>query len=227
MKGNYIMKKTLSLILAGLIAMSFAACGGDNEESKAESKPANESVVSTPADDSSAVEESSVAEESSKEDESNKVTDPLKLLEDIWGAYEEDEKFAISGGDSNSPVMDKPGSFSLEDGDVFDNVLGYPKANLDSIDSAASMQFIMNANSFTVGAYHLKDGADTAALTKAIRDSIQGRQWMCGFPDKLIVVVIDECIISGFGKEDMINPFLNHITELYSSANVAYDEPIE
>ena len=53
-----------------------------------------------------------------------------------------------------------------------------------------------------------------------------GKQWMCGFPDKLIVVSVDNYLISCFGAEDLVNTFRDKLQAAYSGAVVITDEPI-
>lgn len=206
------MKRTLAFILAGLIAISLVACGGNGDESKAEGS-SEEAVVG----------DESKAEESSEE-AVVKVADPLEVMENVWSAHTEDETFPAMGGDNM--VQGKPGVYSIDDSATLDNILAYPQAKIDGITSAVSLIHMMNANTFTAGAYHLADGANATDIASAIRTNIQSRQWMCGFPDKLIVIVIDECLVSAFGNEELIDNFKNHLTATYSDATIVYDEAI-
>ena len=65
------------------------------------------------------------------------------------------------------------------------------------MDEAASLVHMMNANTFTAAAYHAT--GDTAELAQQLRDNIMQRQWMCGFPDKQVVAVVDEYVVAVFG----------------------------
>ncbi len=229
MKGNNIMKKALVLILAGLIALSAAACGDNTDtDSKNESSvvvnESSESVVSETESKEESTEESK--EESTATEE--KVTDPLKVLTDVWGKYEEDNKFAIIGGDfSEDNLTDNaPGVFHLVAEDL-QNQLLLPSAHFESIDSAASMCHMMNANTFTAGAYHLKDGVDAKALAQAILEAIQQNHWMCGIPEKCVVISVGDCMVSAFGHSEFIDYFRDKVVEVYPSAEILHDEPIE
>ena len=74
----------------------------------------------------------------------------------------------------------------------------------------------------------LTDSADDAAkLAEAMRESIQSKHWMCGFPDKLVVITLDSCVISMYGLEDIINTFRDKLLAAYDGAAVVYDEAIE
>ena len=85
---------------------------------------------------------------------------------------------------------------------------------------------MMNGNTFTCGALRLTDAGKLDEAAKEIRDYIMAKQWMCGFPDKLIVVSVDNYLISCFGAEDLVNTFRDKLQAAYSGAVVITDEPI-
>lgn len=58
-----------------------------------------------------------------------------------------------------------------------------------------------------------------------LRDNIQQRQWMCGFPDKVAVAVVGEYVVSVFGAEDLVNTFMSHLNGIFGVQPV-YDEAI-
>ena len=49
---------------------------------------------------------------------------------------------------------------------------------------------------------------------------------MCGFPDKLVIVTLDQYLVSLYGNEDLVNTFRDKLTASYSAASVVYDEAI-
>ena len=147
-----------------------------------------------------------------------------------WSSLPEEDKFPASGGDNGSPVDDKPGKFDISDTDNLDYMLSFPAGSVDLIDSAASLTHMMNMNTFTCGAYHLSDdvsAADAKTLAQSLRDSIQSRQWMCGFPDKLVVITINEVVVAMYGYEDIINAFRDTLTASYPAAVIDFDEAIQ
>ena len=85
---------------------------------------------------------------------------------------------------------------------------------------------MMNLNTFTCGAFHLKDGADAAVIAGATRDNIQSRQWVCGFPDKLAVAIVGDYIVALFGAEDLVNTFTAKLTAAFPATQIAADEAI-
>ena len=152
----------------------------------------------------------------------------LELLEAVWSSYAEDDKFAVSGGDMNEENMvdDAPGNFSVADGDALDYSLGYPAADADKLADAASLTHMMNANTFTAGAYHLNDKSDMDTVVSDLKDNIMNRQWMCVFPDKLVIVTYGDYVVSCFGAEDLVDQFSGKVTETFADAAVVCDEAI-
>ena len=153
-----------------------------------------------------------------------KPTSALDVLETVWNTYGEDEKFpAVGGAFSDVDVKeDAPGAYDLTDRAEADRVLGLPETAL--VDQAASLVHMMNQNTFTAAAYHATDDPD--ALAQQLRDNIQQRQWMCGFPDKLAVAVVGDYVTAVYGAEDLVDGFMNHLTGIYGVTAV-YDEAIQ
>jgi len=86
---------------------------------------------------------------------------------------------------------------------------------------------MMNANTFTCGSYQLKEGADMETFTTALKDSIMNRQWMCGFPDTLIVVTLsDSHVVAAFGNAEIIETFKTKLTASYEGAEVIIEESL-
>ena len=168
------------------------------------------------------------ASKGSDDPKTDDAVDPLTLLQTVWNSYTEDEKFPVVGGDLSEANMKdgEPGHHSIDDASELDRLLGYPEAEIGSITSAASLGHMMNANTFTCGAYQLKDGVDAAELAKKVEQNIQSRQWMCGFPDKLVIASAGGCLVALFGAADLVDTFRDKLTTSYSDAAVLVDEPI-
>ena len=153
-------------------------------------------------------------------------TSALNILETVWNTYGEDEKFSVVGGDFSEANLkeDAPGVFDLKDRALADSELGLPETA--AVDEAASLVHMMNANTFTCGAFQLKDGVDAAALAKKVEQNIQSRQWMCGFPDKLVIASAGGCLVVLFGAEDLLDTFCGKLSAAYSDTTVLADAPI-
>ena len=156
-------------------------------------------------------------------DKPAKPTSALNILETVWNTFGEDEKFAAVGGDFSEANMkeDAPGVFDLKDRALADSELGLPETA--AVDEAASLVHMMNANTFTAAAYHAT--GDAAELAQQLRDNIMQRQWMCGFPDKLTVAVVDDYVVAVYGAEELVDDFMSHLNGIYG-VTAAYDEAI-
>ena len=156
-------------------------------------------------------------------DKPAKPTSALNILETVWNTYGEDEKFAVAGGDFSEANAreDAPGVFDLKDRALVDSELGLPETA--AVDEAASLVHMMNANTFTAAAYHAT--GDTAELAQQLRDNIMHRQWMCGFPDKLVVAEVGEYVVTVFGANELVDTFMTHLNGIYG-VSATYDEDI-
>lgn len=157
------------------------------------------------------------------------VADSAEALNKIWNTYANDEKFFAMGGDFSEPVDNSAGIFNIEDIENLVYALYIPADSVELIDEAASLIHAMNANTFTGAAFHLKDSGKAQTLVDALKENIQNTQWMCGFPDKLVIYTINggEYVISAFGKEEIMENFKTKLLEVYGqSASLAVEEKL-
>ena len=186
------MKRTLSLILALVMAVSLMACGKKDDGKNNADAPA----------------------------------DSLALLTKVWDSYTDDEKFPAAGGDYETSVDDAPGAFDPSNADNLNFLLTVPTEDASLIDDAASLMHMMNANTFTCGAFHVTSKDDVETVASDLRDAIQSKQWMCGFPDKLVIATLGNYVVSVYGDEELVNTFRDKLQAAYSDAAIAYDEMI-
>ena len=196
------MKKFLTIVMALAMTLTmFAGCGASAPVETTET-PTTEVAVEAPAS-------------------------ALEILETIWADYAEDEKFAIIGGNIEAGIMDAPGTYDLAYAENMTYNLLVPADHIGDVAEAASMIHMMNANTFTCGAFTLAEGVTAADFGVAMRDAIQGNQWMCGFPDQLIIVSFgDSHVLAAFGVNDAMNPFINHLNAVYPGCETLYTETI-
>lgn len=164
-------------------------------------------------------------EETANDDTAGKTA--VDILADVWAAYEEDEMFAIVGGDYETMVSDAPGKVNVADGETLDALLGFPAASAGMIDDGASMMHMMNQNTFTAGVYHVTKTDDVQAVADAVKENIMNRQWMCGFPDDLVIYSVGTSYLAvAFGAEEVVDNFEEELQEVYASSKVLYDEDL-
>ena len=141
----------------------------------------------------------------------------LSILTAVWGTYSEEEKF---------PAGDGPMAMDMSNPDNYTYMLTFPAADTGLIDEAAGLVHMMNLNTFTCGAFHAADSKDLSTLAGDLHTAVTGKQWMCGFPDKLVIVTVDQCVLSLYGHEELVNTFRDKLTAAYPAASVVYDEAI-
>ena len=148
------------------------------------------------------------------------VGSALEILETVWGEFGEDEKFFAMGGDYDNMVDNAPGA--VTNADFISGVLLVP-AGTETLE-AASLVHGMNLNSFTAGAFKV---ADAAAFAETMHEAIASNQWMCGFPEKMVIATFgNEYVLAMFGVNDAINPFEEKLVAAYPEATIVYSEAI-
>lgn len=204
------MKKLLSLLLALTMIVSLAACGG---------KPGNASPsdLQTPTPPTLPPTEEPTAPA---------AADATELMSAIWALYGEDEKFPIAGGDFEHTVQDGPGAYDMSDSAMLDTDFGLPQSMADKVDEAASLRHMMNVNTFTGVTFHVKSSDDVQSVADALKENVLKREWMCGFPDVLVIILVDDYVISVFGNEELVNNFKEKALTAYETGTVAYEEPL-
>ena len=150
------------------------------------------------------------------------VASALEIIEKVWAEFGEDEKFFAMGGDYDNMVDGAPGAAS--NADFISANLLVPADSVSEIVEAASLVHGMNLNSFTCGAFKV---ADAAAFAETMHEAVANNQWMCGFPDKMVIATFgSEYVLVAFGVNDAINPFEEKLSAVYPEATIVYSEAI-
>jgi len=193
------MKKILAFVLAAVMVLSLAACADKGSEGGATSPSGAQT---------------------------NQPKSALEILEKVWSKYSTDEKFPATGGSEKHMKDDKPGKFDVSDAEALDFELGFPKAQASEIDDAASLMHMLNQNNFSCGVYHVKDSGNVEALAGKIKENILARQWLCGIPEKLVILTVGDYIVSVFGAGELTDTFVAKLSAEYGSAKQLFDVPI-
>ena len=210
------MKKIIALALAAVMVLAFAACAKQNSENG----------TTTPSDTASAKQNGENSTTAPSDDQKGQPQCALEILEKVWSKYSTDEKFPATGGSEKNMKDGMPGKFDVADGESLDFELGFPKAQASEINDAASLMHMLNQNTFSCGVFHVKNFGDTAALAGKIRDNILNRQWLCGFPEKLVILTVGDYIVSVFGAAELTDTFTAKLSAEYSSAKQLFNVPI-
>lgn len=216
-------KLTVALLL---VTMSFVLMGCGKEDNSTPEAGTSEEVIT---EDSVQVPEadSEVTEDVSSEDADTTTSDSasVTILTDVWSAYAEEEKFPAMGGDYTTMVDGAPGAFDITKTEDLAAMLYVPADLAGQIDEGASLLHGMNLNTFTGAALHLTDASNADAFTTALKENILGTQWMCGFPDTLVIYTVNgEYVVYAFGNVDAIATFKAKVAEVYGDNAVLVAE---
>ncbi len=155
------------------------------------------------------------------------VEEPVDILEKVWNSYGEEDKFFAMGGDFNNIVDNAPGKYNVEDKESIASQLVVNDKAVAMIDGAASLIHAMNGNTFTGAAYHIAEGSKAADFVAEMKEAIKNNQWICGFPEKLLVSELsEEYVVIAFGETTIIDTFNKNLSAAFEGANISV-EPIE
>jgi len=226
------MKKLIALILATLmLTMSFVACTGVGENTEA-----NNDGTTAPADNQTeAPAGNTTPEETTEEVVELPYKSAIELLNIIFNGYNaaqatDDTKLYVAGGNINNfdtTSMEGPAAFVPLADEDYDQNLGIPAAQVASIESAASMFNMMNTNVFNSYAIQFKAGTDVDAAINAIKENILARQWICGAPEKLVIIKCPgDYIVAVWGAVEfggIVDPFAASIATLVDGATTVVE----
>ncbi len=226
------MKKILALMLALAMALTFVACGNtdNNVDDENNANVENNDEVKTPVAENAA-------------DLLGKSFDSFLTAlapafgaasgEEIKGYFVSHEMETVTETDSEtgeefSYEMPKsgPGSINLSDVDTLTATTLFPADSIEKLASASVFFNMMNSNNGTFSAFELKDAADVDAVATALKDTIANNNWICGFPERYVIIKIDNFIAVSFGLADSTNAFKDAIASAYEGATVVCDEAI-
>lgn len=198
------MKKLIATVLVLAMALGLAACTNNEPDPTTTAEPAPEVNVAS----------------------------ALELLSTVYGAYDADSKPMVMGGAGDTASFEGPGAIDAADAETLDGQLHFPANQAANISEAASMMFAMNQNSLTAGAF--KVTGDVNAFVNALKDSVLGTQWMCGFPEKLVIYTVgSDYVVMAFGlagvsdpMSDFLKDFNQAVTTAYPMAQLVVDQAI-
>lgn len=152
----------------------------------------------------------------------------LVLLETVWEKYGEEEKFPAGGGDWNeeNQKMDAPGKYGVQDAEALEATFAIDDDNAVLLSDGASLQHMMNANTFTAGAFLLKDSGKINEYAAELKEDLAERQWICGTPDKYVIAKVGGYVVSVFGNKDLVDNFVAKLKTSFNYTDVLYDEMV-
>lgn len=152
--------------------------------------------------------------------------DATEVLTTIFAAYAEENKFPVGGGDEANQSFEAPAKYDYTLADELNVVAKLPATQSANIEDAATAMHMMNANSFTGAAYKLVADADAAAFAEDFKAELDNAQWMCGFPEKFVVIKTGNYIVTAYGVADIMDYFKTTALAAISGAEVILEGDI-
>ena len=154
------------------------------------------------------------------------IESTVALLDAVWQSYDEAEKFPCAGGDLDHANMEGPGEYAVGSAEALDASFGIPASDAANVTEAASLMHMMNLNTFTAGAFRLAEGTDRAAFAENVKANVLQRQWICGFPDTLVIIGVGDCVVSAFGEAGIIETFKTKTLAAWEGAELLAEESL-
>lgn len=222
------MKKLIALMLVVAMAATMIVGCSKKDDQKETTAPETTAPETTAAPETTTAPETTAPEGADVEIAESGA---LKMMNAIWDSYMknagEDMLFPMAGGDTQNSVMDAPGIVNVKNAEYMSNIMNVPAELHAQIDEAANLMHMMNANTFTAGAYHVTAGSDMDAFVKTLTEGIKGTQWMCGFPEKLMIATVNgEYVVAVYGAGELIDIFKIQMTTVYADAKIVVEEAL-
>ena len=198
------MKKILAIVLAlAVVLVCFAACGN---KTKTDATPTDAETTAPVVADLG--------------------LDTVGLLSAIFATYTEENSFPIGGGDEANMSFEGPAKYDVALVEELNVVAHLPATQNANVEEAANVMNMMNANSFSGAAYLLKDGTDVAAFAADFKADLDNAQWMCGFPEKFVVIQSGKYVITAYGLGANIDYFKTQAASALAGSTVVLEGEI-
>ena len=155
--------------------------------------------------------------------------DTADVINKVVDTYTEENKFFAVGGDIDTPVDGKAGLMNIENTETVNSLLHTNNELLTEVDEVASFVHAMNANTFTSGAFKLKNSSKAGEFAASLKESVLATQWMCGFPEKIIIFNVNggDYVVYAIGNGDAVDYFRTQlVTVMGESAVLVTDEAV-
>ena len=141
---------------------------------------------------------------------------PVSILAGTLARYQKDDVVFYASLDM---VVDLE-----ENSDMLQTMLYVPADQIGNITGASTVQH-MNPNSFTGAVLEMKSGVDVNAFASTMRETILNTQWMCGFPEKLLIATVsDRFVVIAYGLDNgdapLISTFQTRLKEAHGDSAV-------
>ena len=205
------MKKIIAFSLVAIMTISCVGCGMGQNNSQPPIDSGNQN-------NSQMEQNPGGTEPESKPEIQLNIADANEILVKAWEKYAANEKFSAVGGHYSGYTDNGPAKYDISKVADIEAVFCIPAAAVAMMDDAASLQHGMNVNNFSAMACHIKEGADMQTIIDGIKEKTLNNQWLCGHPDRLIIITIgDEYLVTAFGDGSIVDTFQSKVMSLYDN----------
>ena len=216
------MKKIIALLLAAVmltLTISLVSCGGTKDPGSSSGNGTTTEATTT----------TTTTTTTPDVPVTPAYANALDLFNKIWGSYTDEDKFPVGGGDEDHNSDEGPGAFDIEKNK--ESIKAYTHITDDLLatvkNDAANLIHMMNTNTFSSAIFHLKDAKTAESFAKDYNSAIMGTRWMCGFPERVLVISVDEYVIVAFGFAVLTDTFKAKCLAVDTSAKLLIDNAIE
>lgn len=215
------MKKKIAMMLLAVMAVSLVACGGKDDTNANDNVNTESKVEESTSEETVEDEATSEGDVTVDEDTSVSESTAVGVLDTVWPGFLTEMEVVFGG-----PADGYFGYLAYEKttGEDMDAMLAFPATEFDKLGDVAYGMHMMNANNLTTVVCNLNNADDTQAVADAIKTNIMGRQWTCGFPEKMIVYSFDGGVFYAFGNTAVVDGLKTSFGTAYESATLLYEE---
>lgn len=157
---------------------------------------------------------------------SQTYSDAQSLLAAIWDAQSGEKPDVIGGlGDTRSDNMPLGIDKDLCEANLVEESLAVPANLVDVSSSAACMMDADNPALFTASAWQVIS-LDASELASEISMTCQSFAWSSGVPQEYFILSWEDYLVYAYGKEDVLDNFLDACRKVLSDCDVLYHEPL-
>ena len=215
------MKKLICLLLALAMTLSLAACGSKADDKMPEED--NPAQAETPIDDK---QDEPAADDTDKDEKSGTVVIEPDANKD---EKSDEAQKPAEPTKSDSKKDETPASKPSEPTKPAETPSETPAETPTAQDTGALSLLTSVWSTYSEDDKFPAAGGDASNVSTVaadIRSAVQGKQWMCGFPEKLVILTSGQYVVSVYGNESLVNTFRDKFVAAHSGASTVYDEAI-
>ena len=230
------MKKIITALLLAGIVLSLASCGRNKNKDSSTSSSSSQTTQSTTNSGNGGMTESMGAKSFLHSVYGTFLTNMVPVYEagsvdEVKGYFAGPETETVTEKDeetgeeySYEVPKNEPGEVSVGEGDDLESQTLFPASSADKLSGAAVFFNLMNQNNGTFAACEVKNESDIQALADMMKNKVKNNQWICGFPERYLIMRVGNIMIFSYGVDSSLSAFKGAVTVMHTNAAVLYDE---